>query len=117
MNHDDIRAFAASWIQYAEHSQAQSTLWDLCRRDPERAWTIIEAVYQQQPSGDVLGQLAAGPLEDLLSQHGEQFIERVERLGYADERFLPVLTGLWQQGMSDEVWQRIQRVIGRWTAA
>jgi hypothetical protein len=48
------------------------------REHPEHAWRAILAALQDPRTEPYLGVLAAGPLEDLLSHHGQAFIERVE---------------------------------------
>jgi len=57
---------------------------------------------------EVCGVLAAGPLEDLLSIDGEQFIERCEDLARRDRRMAWLLGGVWQFEMTDEIWNRVQ---------
>src|SRR5262245_6605108 len=56
--------------------------------------------------------LGAGPLEDLLSGYGEKFIERIERQAAADTKFRLSLAGVWQSGMSDELWRRVTNALG-----
>jgi hypothetical protein len=57
--------------------------------------------------------LSAGPIEDLLAQHGDAFIDRVEIEARRDPSFAKVLGGVWQNSMSDEVWKRLQTVWDR----
>jgi hypothetical protein len=75
---------------------------------PELAWkSILEALNQprMQPH---LGTLAAGPLEDLLSLHGELVIERVETEARDNTKFAQLLEGVWQHKMSEDIWARVQ---------
>src|SRR3989449_8134031 len=44
---------------------------------------------------DVLGSIAAGPLEDLLAAHGARFVARVEQQARRDDRFRACLGGVW----------------------
>ena len=57
----------------------------------------------------VCGQLAAGPIEDLLSFHGERFIDKFEDEARQDRRMAWVLGGVWQFKMTDDIWNRVQR--------
>ncbi|HET6978999.1 MAG TPA: hypothetical protein VFI24_21885 [Pyrinomonadaceae bacterium] len=75
---------------------------------PELLWNFILAVHERDVNGTVSGHLAAGPVEDLLSEFGENYIERVETLAASDVRFKRMLCGVWQDTMSDELWNRIQ---------
>jgi hypothetical protein len=74
----------------------------------ELLWSFILAVHARDTNGESSGHLAAGPVEDLLSEFGSDYIERVEALAASDVRFKTMLCGVWQDGMSDELWRRIQ---------
>lgn len=86
---------------------------DDAREDPERAWSFILLALKTPRCEQHLGVLAAGPLEDLLSHHGAEFIGRVEVEAKADPKFAHVLGGVWQSQMTDEVWRRVQAVWDR----
>lgn len=64
-------------------------------------------------SDDELGDVAAGPFEHLLGNHGDQYIEPVETLAATDPRFAAMIAKAWQYMMSDEVWARIQAIQAR----
>lgn len=81
--------------------------WSL-NGEADRLWAFILAAYSRNLSDRVVSVLAAGPLEDLLAKHGPKFIERVEQLARQDEKFNFLLGGVWQNDMSDEVWNRIK---------
>lgn len=113
---------AQRWLAFASNQQADSDPggdpnfvafldfgW-LVEEDPEQAWATILQILPQTDSSRVLGQLAAGPLEDLLSYHGELFIERVEALAAIDPRFAFLLGGVWKFKMTDAIWDRVTRV-------
>jgi hypothetical protein len=57
-------------------------------------------------SEEVLGVLAAGPLEDLIHDKGDDFIERIELLARRDPAFRLLLRGVWESG-SPAVWERV----------
>lgn len=52
-------------------------------------------------------------MEDLLSGHGAQFIDRVEAQARSDPQFAMFLGGVWRFQMADEVWARVQAVWDR----
>lgn len=84
---------------------------DEARENPERAWAcLLFAVADARFSNAHLGLLAASTLEDLLSFHGPQFIERVEHQAGIDSRFASMLGGVWRFQMSEDIWQRVQSV-------
>jgi hypothetical protein len=86
---------------------------ELVKHRPEDAWIVIRQIADRNPPPSVLGYLAAGPLEDLLSQHGPAFIERAEAAAARDSQFVALLDGMYQNTMSDEVWRRVQAAIAR----
>ena len=73
-------------------------------------WAFIHIAYKRNLSDRVVSVLAAGPLEDLLAKHGPIFIERVEQLARQDPAFNSLLGGVWQNTMTDEVWERVKAV-------
>ncbi|MFL6586669.1 MAG: DUF6869 domain-containing protein [Luteimonas sp.] len=87
---------------------------DEARDNPERAWEcLLFAVADNRFSDENLGLLAAGVLEDLLSFHGHDFIERIEHQAKINPKFAWMLGGVWQFQMSDEIWQRVQSIWDR----
>ncbi|MBA2731406.1 MAG: hypothetical protein H0U54_00795 [Acidobacteria bacterium] len=84
--------------------------WGVLNYKPELLWRFILAALQQELSDSVVGNIAAGPLEDLLDKHGPDYIDRVEALARKDERFNHMLGGVWIDSMTDEVQERIKSV-------
>src|SRR5262245_19482900 len=93
MNQRDIDELVRTWIErhadpdLLRKSQAHEPderFWawqkldELCGSQPEVAWGIVLEILRRTPSEQVLDNLAAGPLEDILALHGELFIGRVE---------------------------------------
>jgi uncharacterized protein DUF6869 len=111
---------AESWIrEWSQHDQtgtfsdsdALSQVSDLTRQDPEAAWDVILQVLgliEPKPQNPLFQSLAAGPLEDLLCHHGSVFIDRVEQLARRDPNFNLLLGGVWNGGISPDVWARLQ---------
>lgn len=73
-------------------------------------WRFILTIYKRNLSTKVQAMLAAGPLEDFLTDFGEVYIEQVEKLAQEDQNFNRLLGGVWQNAMTDNVWQRVQAV-------
>jgi hypothetical protein len=72
----------------------------------EECWRAILAVSCMTSDPDVLGMLAAGPLEDLIEAAGPLFIDRLEWQAWTDPAFCRLLDGIWECG-SPDVWARI----------
>ncbi|HVB82937.1 MAG TPA: hypothetical protein VNE82_23680 [Candidatus Binataceae bacterium] len=112
-----VQELARTWITYTSLPDAKrkasslrsacEELDELVRSKPEEAWQVILAIREQNVSELLLANLAAGPLENLLVRHGEQFIDRCELLARQDKEFLYLLTGVWgSNGMSKDLWNR-----------
>lgn len=121
----DIEAWASAYIEFqsADHAEPDSSrLWwavsDFMQMyagggvDPEDGWRAILEILVRNPPDKVIAVLAAGPLEDLLAEHGEQFIERVETESRRNAAFRNLLSGVWKNGSTDTVWARVQKAQG-----
>jgi hypothetical protein len=90
--------------------------WELPRDFPELAWSSILAVLEQigaNVEDRRFAVLAAGPLEDLMDQHGEAFIGRVEAEARRNPAFALLLGGVWRSTIAEHVWQRMGLVAKR----
>jgi hypothetical protein len=106
------------WILYSEAKEgspereeyywAESKLTDYIETDPELVWKLLLNILSREISQWAVGLLAAGPLEDLLSDYGPQLIDRVEKEARINPKFRIALTGVWQGGMTDDIWKRVQ---------
>lgn len=109
-----VRSWSSNPTEKEEYSWAYAELLDDTQEQPEKAWhCILYAVENPSWNEYLLGCLAAGPLEDILSYHGEQFIERVEEEAKKNSKFAWLLGGVWRFQMSDEIWERVQKVWDR----
>jgi Domain of unknown function (DUF4826) len=98
-----------AWFAYEETFWAWERVRDIAENDPELGWRVVLLLVDGAPSEEVLESVAAGPLEDLLGAHGEQFVERVEERARVDERFRQCLAGVWltRGDLPPEVEQRL----------
>lgn len=120
MSDVELYKIVAAWVAGQEAGDVtpgyQNKWWAISRvlawavpgGEPELLWRFILAAYPRELSGHAFGMLAAGPLEDLLSYYGPEYIERVETLAREDERFRRLLRGVWRLAMPDDVWERVR---------
>lgn len=84
----EAQTIANNWIRVVELQLSRVELsdddWDLLdqlstlpRKDPVTAWTIIKAIVATAPSQQVLEQLGAGPIENLIRYAGDAFFNRI----------------------------------------
>lgn len=83
----------------------------IIREDPETGWKLVLQIVDTDQSPEVMSNLAAGPLEDLIRQHGAAFIERIEREAVSNATFKELLGGVWQVSCP-EVWARVEAARG-----
>jgi hypothetical protein len=101
-------------LEISQSKQPDNRFWawqkldSLCRDEPELAWSVILEILQRSSSEQVRENLAAGPLENLLTKHGYRFIDRVEAEAWRNADFRELLAGVWQNAMSNELWQRVR---------
>jgi hypothetical protein len=126
-----IEQVASDWIAYARLDRSPSddehdkgwVLYDLAQFDPELAWQVIVELLSRYTEADlfseleteakeVLSNVGAGPLENLLAEHGSAFIERIEAKARQDRRFFWTLGCVWKNSMTDEIWSRVQVAAG-----
>lgn len=80
------------------------------RSADQRFQAILSALKNTKadPAHPTFQNLAAGPLEDLLSDHGAELIEKVETEARRNPSFNLLLGGVWEGGMTKEIWGRVQ---------
>lgn len=106
----------AGWLEYWKEGQedsAREPTWvfdavsDLPREAPSLALDFVLEILTKDLTTHQLGVLAAGPLEDVLANHGLDIIERVEIEARRNPQFRYLLGGVWQNAMPDEAWKRV----------
>lgn len=91
------------------------TPWEVLRRcgqevDPELAWTITKKLLTRAPDS-ALGYIAAGPIEDLISFHGIEFIDRLEEYASRNPRLVKALEAvIVDRWVPEEVRDRLRIV-------
>ncbi len=89
-----------------KHFWAYNQIMDWCSREPLRAWRNILKALDTAQSQDVREQIAVGPLEDLLREHGEALIDALEAEAVGNPGLRNVLGRMMLEG-DTPVWERI----------
>lgn len=100
-----LDAVAEAWIRNAGGLWAAGALSDLARLRPEQAWEVIRLMLADADE-DLLPEIAAGPLHDLLTRQGAAVIGLLEK-ARDDEGLQAALGELWQGEMPEAVWERV----------
>ena len=115
MEEKDDKTIIKTWIQH-EYSKEKSLFWAKkylnrkCLYEPQVGWRLILGILKYDKSDKILPGLAAGPMEDLLSDHGKEIIEQVKEEARTNDRFNYLLGGVWQNRMDQDIWEEIQRI-------
>ncbi|WP_315759680.1 MULTISPECIES: DUF6869 domain-containing protein [unclassified Bradyrhizobium] len=122
MREVEKQELVASWIALyhagGDSAARDANFWayekleNLRRKSPDECWELIHAIRQADASDTILANLAAGPVEDMLVDHGHRYIDEVERLARTDAQFRKMLGAVLKNDIADDVWSRVQRVAG-----
>lgn len=122
MDKEEREKLLQSWIKCQDATQNsqeyEAEFWaadyfmELEFNDPELLWSLICELYKRDLSDKVWGSLAAGPMESLLGHKGELFIDRIEEEAKCSPKFKDLLGGVWQNLMSDKIWERVKAAAG-----
>ena len=117
MEKSDLENWANSYIRFYsnpnEQKEGSDDFWaserfmDSDIQFSELHWSVILLITNKTEDRKVLGNLAAGPLEDLIANHGSLFIERIETESRKNPRFRCLLGGVWRSD-PPEIWSRIE---------
>jgi hypothetical protein len=115
-----IRGFFA-WVAYPRNGSQRETTMELdevfaevavemARDDPEALWPIILQMVADAPDEHHLGAIGAAPLENLLTFHGLELVDRVEAAARADARFRTALGYVdgWSTSITPDVTDRLR---------
>jgi hypothetical protein len=106
----ELALLASSWLEREEVAWAFDDVDELVQsNDVQAAWDLILELVQGASADTHLWSIGAGPIEDFLSLNGDAWVERVEREAGANPKFCYALARSWQAGMSEAVWERVQR--------
>lgn len=108
------------WIRFSRAGQdstdkekffwAYEEMARLSEEEPERCLEMILGVLARDYEMPVIGALAAGPMEDLLANCGEQVIDRVTELARVNEAFRTMLGGVWKNEIDERIWSRVRAI-------
>ncbi len=97
---------------YEKNFWAHEQLADLCEDKPQDAWEVILALVGEAKSEPLLEAIGAGPLQELMALHGEEYIARVEREAAGNAPFRRAMAGAWLDRDDTPVWARFYEIAG-----
>ncbi len=108
-----------TWCQFYEHHDrwdqwAEQVLIPLLHDrqllPTEEAWQVVLGLLEAAPNEKVLGNVGAGPIEDLLSSDPERAAELIEFEADNNPRLRRALVHVWQHGSPQDVFERVKRL-------
>jgi hypothetical protein len=120
MNQQELSQWVDAYIEAQKQSNVDGDhpLWwaidkffELMPERPEECWQAILAVLDRTKHKNVLVMLGAGPLEDLIHEHGPAFIDRIESEAGENPAFRDLLCRAWESS-TPEVWARVKNARG-----
>ncbi len=97
----DSEELLSAWFPYRQTFWSFDEARELLGKDPHRFWEMIIAMTIAAPDEDALAYIGAGPIEDLLSAYGDEFIDAIEQFAASNENFRFALSCVWKSEMSD----------------
>ena len=99
--------------EYAELFPVFEQVDDMCQDDPDSTLKFILAALEKNSSKEIMENLSAGLLEDLLAKHGRYLIENVEEEAKVNGKFSSLLGGVWKNRIDEDIWVRMKAVRDR----
>jgi hypothetical protein len=83
---------------------------DMVKKEPKVVWPIILNLVAYSETDEMLCNLGAGPIEDLLNYHADDFIDRIDEQARHDQKFCLALSCVWpNKKLTQEVLDRVLR--------
>ena len=111
-NEPSFEQVADAYLSYAENLWSAEHLMNLIQTKPDEAWQIITRVIESA-SENTISIAAAGPLEEFVVAHGEDYLEVISAYARTSLKMRLALGGVWQETrMPKKVWRQIQKLAG-----
>jgi len=94
--------------EYQNSTLAFDFVFSLMRESPEEGWQFLLEASRRELSPKRASMVAAGPLEDLLANHGSAIIQRLELEARQNLAFRNLLSGVWQNQTPSPIWARVK---------
>ncbi len=105
MNKEEKEKLITAWIKatkagakmptHTDNDWAIDIFIDLPDQNPELLWSLIQDIINIENDENLLANLAAGPIEDLMCVYGEEIIERVKKEAKENIKFKQCIQGVW----------------------
>lgn len=109
------KEFAKCYVEYFEKHDFSLEDYSMYVMDLEfqnnwgQVWLVLNEVVKLESkiSDSALATIAAGPLETLLNEAGNEYIEQILKLAKTNNLFAKMLTGVCESEIDREVWDKV----------
>lgn len=117
---DEHEVWVEAYVRFYDNSESRdrdasdADFWAVERfitlghEEPGDCWKAIIGILAKSPSSTVLANVAAGPLEDLIENHGVEFVDTIETNARKNPQFRNLLGGVWKCS-SPEIWESVEK--------
>ncbi len=120
MTNTEITRIADNWITLKSNDSFSDSELDLELpfNQPDICLDVILNILEKIDAiaeNKVFDILAAGPLEDLLYEHGNVIIDKVEILARTNSKFRKLLNGVWDSEIDKSLKDRLSKyMVDKW---
>jgi len=107
MDETESKSIAEAWLNFQKNWWAWDKLDELCRKDPQGAWSVLMELVEQAQSRELLEDIGVGPLEDFVNYYAVEFIEKLESGAQSSEGLAQALAYSQLRDASHPLAQRI----------
>ena len=79
MSKKDSAALAEAWINFQRNWWAWDKLDELCRKDADGAWAVLQELTELADTDELLEDIGVGPLEDFFNYYADSHIIELEQ--------------------------------------
>ena len=118
----DIENISKVWIELCGFKQGsaeyESRFWaweelnDATSESPEIAWTIICEILKKTDSDQVIGNLAAGPLEDMMRYHDRFTMEKIKNEIQGNPKLKKCMADVWLDSNDTNLYKKFYKLAG-----
>ena len=95
MTPSDRDSLVQAWLTYQRNWWAYESLMKLWRESPSEALEVIGRLIELADDDEMIGDIGAGPLEDLIREHASRVVDDLAIRADSDARFCQALSHVW----------------------
>ena len=97
-----------------EDAWAEDEIARLVRTRPAMAWPIVRQLVHDAPDDSTRFYVAAGPLEDIVKEFGNELWNEIECEARQNRRFLEALSGIYLDISYGSIYERWRKLMERY---